>query len=119
MEKTIQITLTELQALLKEQRDSIFKIVNNHNPHVSEWWNKLLEAILEAPTPDLSHLKEAPQLPDLKELRDRFYNECTDDKWLAEPGGDLSMKVVNLTPHNLFEWFKPYLQLPKEEEKEK
>jgi hypothetical protein len=59
--KTYQITESELLALLKEQRDGIFKIVNKLNPHVSEWGNKLLESILNAPTPDLSNLTEVEQ----------------------------------------------------------
>jgi len=62
--KTYQITESELQALLKEQKQNCYdeaEIVyetlgsNNPEPVVSK------RSILNAPTPDLSHLKEVPQ----------------------------------------------------------
>lgn len=61
MEKTIQITLSQLEALLKEQRvncydesEVIYETLGSNTPEpvVSK------RAILNAPTPDLSHLKE-------------------------------------------------------------
>jgi hypothetical protein len=64
MEKTIQITLSQLEALLKEQREICYdeaEIVyetlgsNTPEPVVSK------RSILNAPTPDLSHLKEAQE----------------------------------------------------------
>jgi hypothetical protein len=56
MEKTYILTESELQALLKEQR----RICTKVRPI-------FFEKILNAPTPDLSHLKEAGQ--ELEELR--------------------------------------------------
>jgi hypothetical protein len=47
-EKTIQITLSQLEALLYEQRKECAKIAEYY-----ETWQ-----LLNAPTPDLSHLKE-------------------------------------------------------------
>ncbi len=36
-----------------------------------------------------------------KKLRDKFFKECT-----TRCPDPKSLKKVNLTPHNLFEWFK-------------
>ncbi len=43
-----------------------------------------------------------------KELRDKFFDECVEQK------------KISLAPHDLFEWFKPFLKdLEKEERVEK
>jgi len=35
------------------------------------------------------------------DLRDKFFNECTDD-----PKNVMVDRKINITPHNLFEWFR-------------
>jgi hypothetical protein len=60
MEKTHIITESELQSLLEKQR------INCANADEQYWKNGLKNGdgyshILKAPTPDLSHLKEAEQ----------------------------------------------------------
>src|SRR5213595_1704369 len=110
--KTYQITESELQALLEKQKEicaDAYSFSYLHTENVSDY-----QAILNAPTPDLSHLKEAPQLPDLKELRERFYIECVVKN---EYNPEITEHRYIKEPKDLFEWFKPYLQLPKEEEK--
>jgi hypothetical protein len=57
MEKTIQITLSQLEALLKEQKTICAKRIGNES---NEDYQNIVEAcrylINGAPTPDLSHL---------------------------------------------------------------
>jgi len=48
----------------------------------------------------------------IKELREKFFKECTDP---VKYNGKHKQSVVqipriNMAPHDLFEWFKPYLQ---------
>jgi hypothetical protein len=55
MEKTIQITLSELQALLKEQKQNCADyLIDNFSDHDF----KVSQMVKYAPTPDISHLKE-------------------------------------------------------------
>jgi hypothetical protein len=78
------------------------------------WEADQVEYYMPIKAPDESASEEAP---DLKELRERFYDECTEEVsiWDGHNGTEPYMKRINMTPHNLFEWFKPYLQLPKED----
>ncbi|MCK5343247.1 MAG: hypothetical protein KAR20_07575 [Candidatus Heimdallarchaeota archaeon] len=40
---------------------------------------------------------------DWEQLRSKFFNECVDS------GGYVKESKINMTPHNLFEWFKEEL----------
>jgi hypothetical protein len=45
-----------------------------------------------------------------KQLREKFFNECTEERYydsLTGPKGRFT--AINMTPHNLFEWFKQAL----------
>jgi hypothetical protein len=74
MEKTIQITLSELQALLKEQKELCARAyLENFKNH----------GILNAPLPDLSHLLEAPVSEFLEALEMHIINN--EDDWCRNP----------------------------------
>ena len=61
---------------------------------------KLRIAELEASPPDAM-----VSLPiEWGTLRDKFFDECVDELPFSTPANPL--KKANLTPHNLFEWFK-------------
>jgi hypothetical protein len=106
MEKTYQITESELQALFKKQKNNC---ADNLDSAIDFLHAKLL--VSHAPHPDLSHLKEAPQLPDLKELRERFYKECTKE---TNEYVEFAFRY-DCDPGKVFEWLVTNLQLPKEE----
>ena len=44
---------------------------------------------------------------EVKQIRQNFFDECTSSYE--------GIPKISLHPHNLFEWFKPYLSKPKEE----
>lgn len=49
---------------------------------------------------------KSTEAPDFTtELRDKFFRECT-----TETPKERGLKKVNMTPHNLFEWFKSNLE---------
>lgn len=60
------------------------------------------------------NMKASAQYPDttyvqgqeVSELRDKFYAEC-----VSHARGNVLAKI-DMTPHNLFEWFRPYLKTP-------
>jgi hypothetical protein len=77
MEKTIQITLSELQALLEKQKENCAKIFGQS---ISK---STYDRILNAPLPDLSHLKEADtelpfdlayQLQLFREVQEQYFD---------------------------------------------
>lgn len=41
-------------------------------------------------------------------LRDKFFKECTDPS--NNSGKDAGLRKINMTPHDLFEWFKTNMQ---------
>lgn len=51
----------------------------------------------------LEVIEEASTEINWDQLRDKFFNECVD---ISNHPSAPDQKVVNMTPHNLFEWFK-------------
>jgi hypothetical protein len=45
-----------------------------------------------------------------QKLRDKFFDECTDEIRCESTGTQTQMRKVNLSPHDLFEWFKHNIQ---------
>jgi hypothetical protein len=44
------------------------------------------------------------------QLRDKFFKECTDIEQFDQRGGLAERRIINIAPHDLFEWFKKQLQ---------
>jgi hypothetical protein len=61
MEKTYILTESELQALLREQREICSEKAEVRSTDSGTIINIRKSSIVNAPTPDLSHLKEAEQ----------------------------------------------------------
>lgn len=47
---------------------------------------------------------------DWKALREKFFAECTDNKDFPTWDGYIKKPVINIAPHDLFEWFKKNLE---------
>lgn len=48
---------------------------------------------------------------EIHELRDKFFNECTNKNELALHGENHQLAKTILAPHDLFEWFVKTLNL--------
>ena len=46
----------------------------------------------------------------MNKLREKFFKECTDAIPIPGESTNKTYPKVNMAPHDLFEWFKPYLQ---------
>ena len=78
--------------------------------YTQEYTQWLEKQVLQLRKSNIIKAKQPPSLR-LRELRDRFFEECTDS--------DIK---VNMAPHDLFEWFMrnvPKPSLPTEDEKRK
>jgi hypothetical protein len=84
MEKTIVLTLSELQALLKEQRELCSQEAYiKKDTHAALGYSIDYADILNAPLPDLSHLLEAPVSEFLEALEMHIINN--EDDWCRNP----------------------------------
>ena len=45
-----------------------------------------------------------------QKVREKFFNECTDEITRNYTGTQTQMRKINVAPHDLFEWFKRNLQ---------
>lgn len=62
----------------------------------------------EADSSNVPDPQNTTKEPVIDNLRDKFFKECTKD---VEPGKySLGIKKVDMAPHDLFEWFAPYLK---------
>jgi len=47
-----------------------------------------------------------------RKLRDKFFDECTDETRHNSTTTQTQIRKINMTPHDLFEWFRRNIQTP-------
>jgi hypothetical protein len=68
--------------------------------------NGVYHEIILQPTAPAKEVEAISDSPDWKQLRDKFFKECT-ETYEAGKGLNILRKVsYNIAPHDLFEWFK-------------
>jgi hypothetical protein len=98
MGTTLTVTVPPLEELKNNQQ---FKM------HVAAMKEYAQQFQTPAPAKEVEAISDSP---DWKQLRDKFFKECT-ETYEAGKGLNVLRKVsYNIAPHDLFEWFKKELQ---------